>query len=263
MHHKKIHELLDSKYKEYNSALFIESDPISIPHRFTKKQDIEIIGFWIAMLAWGNRKSIIASGNKLVELMDGAPHDFILNHRETDLKRFLDFKHRTFNATDALYFVEFFKQHYSKHESLEDAFIQPGNPTIGKSVNTESILSGFHNYFFSLQDAPNRTRKHIATPERNSTCKRLNMFLRWMVRKDKNGVDFGIWKKIKPSQLLIPLDVHVDRTARKLGLIKRKQTDWQTVLELTENLKQYDPRDPVKYDYALFGLSILDKMKID
>ncbi|MBP7389097.1 MAG: TIGR02757 family protein, partial [Chitinophagales bacterium] len=128
------------------------------------------------------------------------------------------------------------------------------------TVNTESMLTGFHNYIFSLQDAPNRTRKHIATPERNSTCKRLNMFLRWMVRKDKNGVDFGIWKKIKPSQLLIPLDVHVDRTARKLGLIKRKQTDWQTVLELTENLKQFDLKDPVKYDFALFGLSVLESL---
>lgn len=205
-------------------------------------------------MAWGNRKSIIASGNRLVELMEDAPHDFVLHHQPKDLKRFLDFKHRTFNATDALYFIEFFKQHYSKYESLEDAFI-------GKSLN-EHRISQFHHYFFSLDDAPQRTRKHIATPERNSTCKRLNMFLRWMVRKDKNGVDFGIWKKIKPSHLLIPLDVHVDRTARKLGLIKRKQSDWETVLELTENLKQFDPKDPVKYDYALFGLSVLDKMEI-
>lgn len=172
---KRIFDLLEKKEKEYNRLSFIESDPISVPHRFTKKQDIEIIGFWIAMLAWGNRKSIIASGNKLVELMDGAPHDFILNHRETDLKRFLDFKHRTFNATDALYFIEFFKQHYSRYNSLEDAFLQTGNPSFGTTVNTESMLTGFHNYIFSLQDAPNRTRKHIATPERNSTCKRLNM----------------------------------------------------------------------------------------
>lgn len=260
MHHHKIYELLECKYREYNSSVFIETDPISVPHRFTQKQDIEIIGFWIAMLAWGNRKSIITSGNKLVELLEGAPHDFVLNHQEKDLKRFLDFKHRTFNATDALYFMEFFKQHYRKHNSLEVAFLESANPLISKSANH---LSGFHNYFFSLEDSPHRTRKHIATPERNSTCKRLNMFLRWMVRKDKNGVDFGLWKKIKPSQLLIPLDVHVDRTARKLGLIKRKQTDWQTVVELTQTLKQFDPKDPVKYDFALFGISVLDKMRID
>lgn len=251
MQQGKIYELLERKYKEYDSASFIESDPISIPHRFTKKQDIEISGFWIAMLAWGNRKSIIASGHKLIELMDNSPHDFILHHQERDLKRFLDFKHRTFNATDALYFIEFFKHHYTQYESLEDAFVV-------KLPNTNR-LTAFHHYFFTLEDAPLRTRKHIATPERNSTCKRLNMFLRWMVRKDKNGVDFGIWKKIKPSQLLMPLDVHVDRTARKLGLIKRKQTDWQTVVELTENLKHFDPRDPVKYDYALFGLGTFEK----
>ena len=254
MKREQVYELLERKYKEYNSSAFIETDPISIPHRFSKLQDKEIIGFWVAMLAWGNRKSIITSGNKLVELMDGAPHDFIVNHQEHDLKRFLNFKHRTFNATDALYFIEFFKQHYSKYNSLEDAFVVGGN--LGNR------LEAFHNYFFSLEDAPQRTRKHIATPLRGSTCKRMNMFLRWMVRKDKHGVDFGLWKKIKPAQLYIPLDVHVDRTARKLGLIKRKQTDWETVVELTENLKGFDPKDPVKYDFSLFGISVLDKMQI-
>lgn len=254
MKREQVYELLERKYKEYNSSVFIDTDPISIPHRFSKLQDKEIIGFWVAMLAWGNRKSIITSGNKLVELMDGAPHDFIINHQEHDLKRFLNFKHRTFNATDALYFIEFFKQHYSKYNSLEDAFIVGGNQ--------EKRLEAFHNYFFSLDDAPQRTRKHIATPLRGSTCKRMNMFLRWMVRKDKHGVDFGLWKKIKPSQLYIPLDVHVDRTARKLGLIKRKQIDWETVVELTENLKGFDPKDPVKYDFSLFGISVLDKMQI-
>jgi uncharacterized protein (TIGR02757 family) len=254
MKREQVYELLERKYKEYNSAAFIDTDPISIPHRFSKLQDKELIGFWVAMLAWGNRKSIITSGNKLAELMDGAPHDFVVNHQEHDLKRFLNFKHRTFNATDALYFIEFFKQHYSKYNSLEDAFIVGGNQ--------ENRLEAFHNYFFSLEDAPQRTRKHIATPLRGSTCKRMNMFLRWMVRKDKHGVDFGLWKKIKPSQLYIPLDVHVDRTARKLGLIKRKQTDWETVVELTENLKGFDPKDPVKYDFSLFGISVLDKMDI-
>ena len=261
MEREQIYELLERKYKQYNSSAFIETDPISIPHRFSKLQDIEIIGFWIAMLAWGNRKSIITSGNKLVELMDDVPHDFILNHQDTDLKRFLDFKHRTFNATDALYFIEFFKQHYKKCNSLEDAFVGMLEKW-NAGINTGMALKNFHENFFALEDSPQRTRKHIATPLRGSTCKRMNMFLRWMVRKDKSGIDFGLWKKIKPSQLLIPLDVHVDRTARKLGLIKRKQTDWETVIELTENLKQFDPKDPVKYDFALFGLSVLDKMEI-
>ena len=183
--------------------------------------------------------------------MEHAPHDFILNHQETELKRFLDFKHRTFNATDVLYFIEFFKQHFSKYDSLEAAFVNQKS-----DLNTEHALTYFHQHFFSLEGAPQRTRKHVATPIRGSTCKRLNMFLRWMVRKDKNGVDFGLWKKIKPAQLLIPLDVHVDRTARELGLIKRPQTDWQTVLELTDTLRSFDAVDPVKYDFALFGMSM-------
>lgn len=249
-----VYKLLEKKYEEYNSPAFIEKDPINVPHRFSKKQDIEIAAFFSATIAWGNRKSIITSANRLMDLMDNAPYDFIRNHNENDLKLFLDFKHRTFNPTDTLYFIEFFKQHFLNHESLEDAFFQSGIP------NSQSeILSGFHNYFFSFEDAPHRTRKHIATPLRGSTCKRMNMFLRWMVRTDKKGVDFGLWKKIKPSQLFIPLDVHVDRVARKLGLIKRKQTDWETVLELTENLKTFDAKDPVKYDFALFGLGVLDK----
>lgn len=257
MKENSIYQLLERKYKEFNSSAFIENDPISIPHLYSKKQDIEIAAFFSATIAWGNRKSIITSANKLMALMDNAPHDFILNHREKDLKKFMDFKHRTFNTTDTLYFVEFLKQHYLKHESLEDAFLK----SEVKNSQVEA-LSGFHTYFFSLEDSPTRTRKHVATPVRGSTCKRMNMFLRWMVRKDKSGVDFGIWKKIKPAHLLIPLDVHVDRTARKLGLIKRKQTDWETVIELTENLKQFDPNDPVKYDFALFGISVLDKMQI-
>jgi uncharacterized protein (TIGR02757 family) len=244
-----VYNLLEKKYKQYNSFEFIENDPISIPHRFSKPQDVEIAGFFSATIAWGNRKSIMNSGNRLMALMDNAPYNFIITHQEKDLKRFLDFKHRTFNATDLLYFIEFFKQYYAKHKSLEDAF----------ASNSGNRLENFHNLFFALEDSPPRTRKHVATPLRGSTCKRLNMFLRWMVRRDKNGVDFGLWKKIKPSELLLPLDVHVDRVARKLGLIRRKQTDWQTVLELTENLKTFDAKDPVKYDFALFGLGVLDK----
>ncbi|MFN8321924.1 MAG: TIGR02757 family protein [Chitinophagales bacterium] len=263
MKEEQIYELLEHKFKQYNSTAFIETDPICLPHQFTKLQDIEIIGFWVAMLAWGNRKSIITSGNRLLQWMDNAPHDFILHHQESDLKQFLGFKHRTFNATDTLYFIEFFKNHYKRYTSLEDAFMTDNLKKTYRMSNTEQSLIHFHNHFFSLEDSPNRTRKHIATPVRGSTCKRINMFLRWMVRKDRRGVDFGLWKKIKPSQLLIPLDVHVDRTARKLGLIKRRQTDWKTVLELTENLKRFDPKDPVKYDFALFGLSVLDKMEIN
>lgn len=251
-----VYELLERKYAQFNSRSFIEGDPISIPHRFSKKQDIEIIGFWTAMISWGNRKSILTSANKLAALMDEAPHDFMLHHSEADLKMFLRFGHRTFNATDALYFIEFFSNYYRQNDSLEKAFL---NGLTAKSTNIEMGLAGFHELFFSLDAAPNRTKKHIATPLRKSSCKRMNMFLRWMVRSDKNGVDFGLWKKIKPAQLLMPLDVHVDRVARKLGLLTRKQTDWLAALELTENLKKFDARDPVKYDFALFGIGVLDK----
>jgi len=247
---------LDSCVKKFNTPDFIENDPISIPHQFSRKQDIEIMGFWVSMLAWGQRKTIINKANELIELMDGAPYDFILNHEEKDRKAFLNFKHRTFQAIDTLYFLEFFQDFYKKNESLETAF---SNHLTTKSENIEPALKGFHEQFFSLPDAPHRTRKHVSTPIRNSACKRLNMFLRWMVRKDKKGVDFGIWKKIKPAQLLMPLDVHVDRVARRLNLLERKQTDWKSVIELTNNLKQFDAKDPVKYDFALFGVGVLEK----
>ncbi|MFZ4543014.1 MAG: TIGR02757 family protein [Saprospiraceae bacterium] len=246
---------LDESVVRFNVSGFVAADPISIPHRFDKLQDIEIMAFWVAMLAWGQRKSIINSANNLCQLMDYAPHDFILNHQEIDRKRFLDFKHRTFQATDTLYFLEFLQQYYRKYDSLETAF---SSSLTKADLHVENALIGFHNLFFSLDEYPERTRKHIATPERKSTCKRLNMFLRWMVRKDNNGVDFGLWNDIKPSQLLMPLDVHVERVARNLGLIQRKQTDWLTVLELTENLRQFDPIDPVKYDFALFGLGTIN-----
>lgn len=245
---------LDEQVERFNTAKFIPTDPISIVHKFSKKQDIEIVGFWVAMLAWGQRVTIINKSNELIGLMDGAPYDFILNHKERDRKRFENFKHRTFNYTDTLYFLEFFQDYYKKESSLEVLFATGVQKS---SDNIEQGLINFHNRFFALPDAPQRTKKHVSTPERKSTCKRLNMFLRWMVRKDKRGVDFGIWKTIKPSQLLLPLDVHVDKVARQLGMIKRKQRDWQTVLELTERVKTFDPKDPVKYDYALFGLSAL------
>lgn len=252
-----IAQLLDQKVAQYNRPHFIPNDPISIPHQFSRLQDIEIMGFWAAVLAWGQRKTIINKCNELIQYMDGAPYDFIKNHQDADLKRFLNFKHRTFNATDTLYFLQFFKNYYQQHNSLEFAFAAALTPN---APNIEKGLSSFHELFFSLEDFPERTRKHIATPTRKSSCKRLNMFLRWMVRKDDNGVDFGLWTTIKPAQLICPCDVHVDRVARKLGLIQRTTTDWQTALELTENLKQLDPFDPVKYDFALFGLGVEGEM---
>jgi len=252
-------QLLESKVKLYNRADFIKDDPISIPHQLTKLQDIEIMGFWAAMLAWGLRKTIINKCHQLLDLMDGAPHDFICNHELKDLKRFEGFKHRTFNMTDTLYFIEFFKHYYQQNDSLETAFSQFITP---KDEHVGNALKGFHELFFSLPDAPQRTRKHIATPIRKSACKRLNMFLRWMVRTDNQGVDLGLWNQIKPAQLLCPLDVHVDRVGRKLGLIHRKQRDWKTVLELTANLRQFDPNDPVKYDFALFGIGVSEKKSL-
>ncbi len=211
------------------------------------------MGFWAAVLAWGQRKTIINKSLELVALMDAAPYDFVLNHQESDLKRVLTFKHRTFNATDTLYFLHFFQDFYKKNDSLEDAFLVQNQEV---QSTTEQSLIAFHHLFCGLEYFPPRTRKHIATPARKSTCKRLNMFLRWMVRQDDQGVDFGIWQKISPAQLVMPCDVHVDRVARHLGLIQRKQTDWQTALELTAALRELDAKDPVKYDFALFGLGI-------
>lgn len=284
-------EFLDLKVDLYNRPGFIELDPICIPHKFSLKQDIEIMGFWSAMLAWGQRKTIINKCNELIRLMDGAPYDFITNHTDTDLKRFSDFKHRTFNGTDTLYFVEFFKQHYKSHKSLETAFIPQANSTRGRlflddfiessSENgqsrlvssapcysnelhvsvVENALNYFRSYFFSLPDFPRRTIKHVSSPLQKSTCKRLNMFLRWMVRSDNRGVDFGIWKSIGPADLICPTDLHVERVARKLKLIVRKQVDWQTAIELTQNLREFDPADPVKYDFALFGLGIEEQFQ--
>ncbi len=249
-------DFLDEKVEQYNQPGFISNDPISIPHRFSKKQDIEISGFFAAILAWGQRKTIINKCLELFQLMDNAPHDFLLHHQEPDLKAFLNFKHRTFNEVDTLYFIHFLSWFYRRHESLEEAFL---NGQTGKLDAMESILIQFHQFFFSLADSPTRTKKHIATPARKAACKRINMYLRWMVRSDEKGVDFGLWTKIKPSQLICPCDLHVDRVGRKLGLITRKQTDWQTALELTERLREFDPEDPVKYDFALFGLGIEEK----
>ena len=243
---------LDAKVDEYNQLSFIKDDPVSIPHLFSKKQDIEISGFFAAMFAWGNRKTIIAKTTELMDMMDMQPYEFCTNKDPQRLKKVLEFKHRTFNTTDLLYFIEFFRHHYGKNKSLETAFTMHGD-------TIEEMLVGFHHYFFSLEHVPPRTKKHVATPERGSTCKRLNMFLRWMVRRDNKGVDFGIWKKISPSQLICPIDLHVARVAKRLGLIKRKQVDWKTAIELTDNLRKLDKADPIKYDLALFGLGAIEK----
>ncbi len=248
---QKLKDFLDKKAEQYNCVAFIDNDPVSIPHRFTKKQDREIMGFFSATFAWGQRKTIIKKTLELAARFDNAPCDFVLHHAESDLKNLLGFKHRTFTDTDLLYFVNFLRRHYSVYDSLEEAFVPNG-----KFSSVENSLIHFENYFFDSADAPPRTRKHVATPARNSTCKRLNMFLRWMVRDDDCGVDFGLWKRIPQNGLVCPIDVHVDRTTRQLGLISRKQTDWKTALELTENLRLLDPDDPVKYDFALFGLSV-------
>ncbi|ETZ21020.1 TIGR02757 family protein [Pedobacter sp. V48] len=281
----KLKEFLDVKFDQYNRPNFIQNDPICIPHQYTKKQDIEIAAFFAAILAWGQRKTIINKCNELFERMDNDPHNFMLHHGEDDLKRLLGFKHRTFNDTDLLYFVAFFNQHYQQFDSLETAFLSPSDAfrsdflteelqhgytkyassscmlseLTQQEPKAERSLNYFRSYFFSLPDYPMRTIKHVSSPMQKSTCKRLNMFLRWMVRKDKKGVDFGIWNTIKPSDLICPCDVHVDRVARKLGLIERKQTDWRTAVELTNELLKFDPMDPVKYDFALFGLGVEEK----
>ena len=250
-------KLLDDQLKLHNQKGFIEKDPISIPHRFSKKQDIEIAGFFAAIFAWGNRTTIINKCNELMLLMDHSPYQFITQHRELDLKRFLDFKHRTFNATDLLHFIRVLRHHYENDSSaeptLETAFSKGLNR---KDETVENALMSFHDYFFSLEDSPGRTKKHISTPANNSSCKRLNMFLRWMVRNDNAGVDFGIWKNIQPHQLVCPLDVHVQRVAFNLKLISSEKADWKTAVELTNNLKQLDPADPVKYDIALFSMGV-------
>ena len=253
---KDLKRFLDKKVDEYNQPSFIKDDPISVPHLFTKKQDIEIAGFFTATFAWGNRTTIIQKSKELMQLMDMAPYEFCLRHDLAGLKRLMGFKHRTFKTTDLLYFIEFLKCHYLKHDSLETAFTKWMNK---KDRTVEKGLVGFYHYFFSLEHVPARTKKHVATPERNSSCKRLNMFLRWMVRRDNKGVDFGIWKNISPFQLICPLDLHVARVAKRLNILKRKQSDWQAALELTDYLRSLDKKDPVKYDLALFGLGVMKK----
>jgi len=247
--------LLDRLADEWNVPGFISDDPISIPHRFSRQDDREIAAFFAATLAWGQRKSIIASTNRLMAAMDEAPADFVRNHSSKDLRPLKNFVHRTFQFEDLVCFLRFFRNHYAENQSLESAFTRNMTPD---DLHTGGALIGFHDYFFSGPHAP-RTRKHISTPARGSACKRLNMFLRWMVRQDRNGVDFGMWKQISPAQLLCPLDLHVQRAAITLGLLERSQADWKACLELSYQLRELDPTDPVRYDYALFGWSLNQK----
>ena len=245
-------EFLDQKVEEYNRPRFIEDDPISVPHLFTKKQDIEIAGFFAAVFAWGNRTTIIRKSKELVGRIDNSPLNFIKDHSTKDLKRLKEFKHRTFNEDDLFYFIELLHHHYSNFDSLEKAFFP------NKEFNAEQALLYFKNYFFSREHLK-RTEKHISSPLQKSTCKRLNMYLRWMVRSDSKGVDFGLWKNVSASNLICPIDLHVARVAKKLGLLKRKQVDWLAAVELTDSLRQLDKDDPVKYDFALFNLGIIEK----
>ena len=252
MNASELKDFLDAKVTQYNNPSFIESDPIQIPHQFCLKEDIEIAGFLTATISWGNRKSIINNAKRLMELLDNSPFDFVMNHQETDLEKLQPFVHRTFKGDDAVQFIKSLQHIYKNHNGLETAF--------AKHAETDSLqnaISKFKTTFFE-NDYLQRTQKHVSDPLKNSAAKRINMFLRWMVRNDNAGVDFGIWQSLSPSQLSCPLDVHSGNVARKLGLLNRKQNDGKALLELDAALKDLDPNDPVKYDFALFGLGVFE-----
>ena len=251
---QEIKDFLEESYLKYNHKSFIENDPISIPHLFTKKEDIEISGFFAATIAWGNRKSIINNAGKLIKLMDNAPFDFILNHSRKELKPFESFVHRTFNGTDCIFFIESLKHIYKNKNGLEFTFAKTDH------TNVKNRIINFRKTFLETKHL-NRSEKHLSNPESNSSSKRLCMFLRWMVRHDKKGVDFGIWKSISTEELCLPLDVHTGNVSRALGLLNRTQNDWKAVEEITSFLKTLDNKDPVKYDFALFGLGVDGFMK--
>jgi uncharacterized protein (TIGR02757 family) len=244
-----IKDFLDEAYLTYNQRIFIDNDPICIPHRFTKKEDIEIAAFLVSTIAWGNRKSIINNGLMLMKWMDEKPFEFVCNHSKKELKIFKKFTHRTFNGIDCVFFLNSLKNIYLNHHSLEACFYEGNQST----SNVKNNIINFRIKFLETKHQQ-RSEKHISDPSKNSSSKRLCMFLRWMVRKDKHGVDFGIWNQIKPSQLCLPLDIHTGNVSRQLGLLKRTQNDWKAVEEITGILKQLDPIDPVKYDFSLFGL---------
>nr|WP_252723897.1 TIGR02757 family protein [Winogradskyella psychrotolerans] len=243
---------LDEKVNLYNNPKFIESDPIQIPHQFSKKEDIEIAAFLAATIAWGNRKSIIKNANRMMELLDHSPFEFIMQHQASDLEKLSSFVHRTFNGNDFMQFVESLQHLYKNHNGLEAVFF--------KYAEKDSLQKSIHEFkkvFFEIPHLE-RTQKHVSDPLKNSAAKRINMFLRWMIRNDNNGVDFGIWKSLSPAQLSCPLDVHSGNVARKLGLLNRKQNDGKALAELDKALRKLDPTDPVKYDFALFGLGVFE-----
>lgn len=252
MNKKDLKDFLDSKVEQYNNPKFIESDPIQIPHQFNKNEDIEIAGFLTATIAWGNRKSIINNAKRLMELLDNSPHDFVVNHQQIDLEKLLPFVHRTFNGDDCIQFIKSLQHIYKNYNGLESVFAESA-----EKYSMQTSISKFKNIFFEI-DHLKRTQKHVSDPLKNSAAKRINMFLRWMVRNDNAGVDFGIWKSMTPSQLSCPLDVHSGNVARKLGLLKRKQNDAKALNELDKSLRKLDPNDPVKYDFALFGLGVFE-----
>ena len=244
-------EFLDSKYEQYNQKKFIESDPIQVPHNFTSKEDIEISSFLTATIAWGQRKTIIKNSFKMMDLLDNSPYDYIINSTEKEIDK-LNIKHRTFNEIDFRYFIKKLKYIYKDYGNLENLFFE--------NIDGNTMHNSIHNFksLFFKNNYPLRTTKHISDPFKGSACKRVNMFLRWMVRKDSNGVDFGIWNKISPSHLSCPLDVHSGRVARKLGILNRTQNDHKAVIELDNKLRIFDSNDPVKYDFSLFGLGVFE-----
>ncbi|MEE4197512.1 MAG: TIGR02757 family protein [Bacteroidales bacterium] len=246
-------DFLDEKYEHYNQPQFIDTDPVQIPHLFAEDQDREIAGFLAATIAWGQRTTILKNMVRLLNLMDNAPYDFILNHQPPDLDRFRHFKHRTFNGEDCTFFIRSIRNICINHGGLgvlfQDLYL--------RHQNIFDVLVDFRKVFFELS-FPERTKKHVANVLRGASAKRLNMYLRWFVRKDHRGVDFGLWNRIPARSLFIPLDVHTGNVARKLGLLQRKQNDWKAVDELTGRLRTFDPEDPVKYDFALFGLGVYE-----
>ncbi len=253
-----IHDLkgfLDEKVELYNRLEFIITDPISIPHRYNIKEDIEVAGFLSATIAWGNRISIVKNGNRLMDMMDNSPYHFIINAGKKETAQLEKFVHRTFNNSDVLFFIEALRNIYQNHGGLEASF---SDGIKDNDTDVFPAIMHFRSQFLSIPHL-SRSEKHIANPAKGSTAKRINMFLRWMVRKDNKGVDFGLWNTIKPSQLSCPLDVHSGRVARQLGLLNRSQNDWRAVVELTEVLREFDPEDPVKYDFALFGTGVNER----
>ena len=253
MNQAELKDFLDAKVIEYNNPKFIESDPIQIPHQFSLKQDIEISAFLTATIAWGNRKMIIKNAQKMMALLGDSLYDFVMNHKEHHLDKFDGFVHRTFNENDIKQFIQSIKYIYLKYNGLEYIFSR-----YSKDTSLQYAIHKFKTIFFEIEHLQ-RTKKHVSDPLKGSAAKRINMFLRWMIRNDNAGVDFGIWKTLSPSQLSCPLDVHSGNVARKLGVLKRTQNDAKALVELDTNLRKFDPLDPVKYDFALFGLGVFEK----